>query len=103
MLTLALAVAFIVVTRLRRTPEVVGSAALITAWIVNAGLLLLFWVPMVLPLVNGWLPAEWYRPDLLVPVRPCRGALLWASDGGMKFGEVDDLWRHFADPRKDGA
>lgn len=104
MLTLALVVVFIVATRLRRAAEVAGGAALMTAWIVNAGLLLLFWVPIALPLVNGWLPAKQARPDLLVPVRPCRGALLWeSSDRGLDFGVVDDIWLHFADPRRSGA
>jgi hypothetical protein len=38
---------------------------------------------------------------LLVPVRPCRGALLWSSDGkALEFGAVDDIWVRFADPRK---
>lgn len=104
MLTLALVVLFVVVTRLRRMPEVVRHAALVTALIVNAGLLHLIWVPTILPFVNGWLPAVWHRPDLLVPVRPCRGALLWASgDRTLEFGVVDDIWLRFADPRKGGA
>jgi hypothetical protein len=82
----------------------VRGNALVAAWIINAGLSLLVWVPAVLPFVNGWIPAEWNRPDLLVPVRPCRGALLWASDdGGSTFGTVDDIWSHFADPRQGGA
>ncbi len=104
MLTLALVVLFIVVTRLRRMPAVVRLAALVTALMVNAGLLHLIWVPTTLPFVNGWLPDDWHRPDLLVPVRPCRGALLWESNGnGSKLGAVDDIWLRFADPRKGGA
>jgi hypothetical protein len=39
MLTLALVVLFVVVTRLRRTPEVARHAALVTALIVNTVLL----------------------------------------------------------------
>jgi hypothetical protein len=103
MLTLALVVLFVVVTRLRRMPEVVRLAALVTALIVNAGLLHLIWVPTILPFGNGWLPDDWHRPDLLVTVRPCRGALLWASSGKGQFGAVDDIWLRFADPRKGGA
>lgn len=103
MLTLALVVLFVVVTRLRRMPEVVRVAALVAALIVNAGLLHLIWVPTTLPFVNGWLPDDWHRPELLVTVRPCRGAVLWASSGKGQFGTVDDIWLRFADPRKGGA
>ena len=99
--TLALAVLFVVVTRLRRTPEVARHTALVTALIANVGLLFLVWVPMLFPFVNGWLPVDWNRPDLLVAVRPCRGAMLWgSSEKGPSFGVVDDIWTRFADPRK---
>jgi hypothetical protein len=104
MLTFALLVLFVFVTRLRRTPEIARHVALVTALIVNAGLLHLIWVLAVFPIVNGWLPAEWHRPDLLVAVRPCRGALLWApGNKSPEFGVVDDIWIRFADPRKGGA
>jgi hypothetical protein len=94
----------VVVTRLRRTPVVARHAALVTALIVNVVLLHSIWVLTVLPFANGWLPAEWHRPDLRVPVRPCRGAVLWASgDRAVEFGVVDDIWLRFADPQNGGA
>lgn len=104
MFTLALAVLFVVVTRLRQTPVVARHTALVTALIANVGLLHLIWVLAVFPFANGWMPAEWNRPDLLVAVRPCRGAMLWGADEkGAPFGVVDDLWIRFADPRKGDA
>lgn len=103
MLTLALVVVFIIVTRLRWTPGMARGNALAAAWIVNAGLLLPVWVLMIFPFVNRWIPAEWDRPDLLAAVRPCRGALLWDLRGRSDFGTVDDIWLRFADPRKGGA
>jgi hypothetical protein len=71
--------------------------------IVNAGLLHLFWAPLIEPF--GWRPMNRDRQDLLVPVRPCRGASVWAYSRRefLQIGTIDDIWLHFADPRNGKA
>ena len=96
---LFLTVGCIAVARLRRAPPITLHAALVTAAIVNAGLLHLFWVPRMEP--TQWMPIEKDRWDLLMPVRPCRGAIVWAFEnrGFEEIGTIDDIWLRFADPR----
>jgi hypothetical protein len=103
MLVLLLSIAFIAVTRARRTPQVTRQASLVVAMAVNAGLLLLFWVPMIMPF--DWSPMDRRGPGLFTPVRVCRGATVWMP-GPYDFtpiGTIDDIWLQFADPRKGNA
>ena len=97
-ITLALSVLFIVITRGR-------SAALVMAVFLNVGLLHLFWFVLITPLANDWRPLEWNRPELLMPVKVCGGASLWAYAGRnyADIGVVDDIWLRFADPRNGNA
>lgn len=108
--TFGLAALLIVVTRLRHTRPVVRASALIAAATLAGVVLHLHFLLMVLPMTNHWLPAEWQRPDLLVPFRSCRGALLWATSRNRagevrayEVARVDDVWLRFADPRLGGA
>jgi hypothetical protein len=64
-------------------------------------LLHLFWLVLIVPIGDDWHPSDWDRPDLLIPARACRGAVLWVY-GGRNYtdiGTIDDLWMQFADPR----
>jgi hypothetical protein len=103
MFLLLLSIAFIGVTRPRRAPEAARHASLVVATAVNAGLLLLYWVPMIMPL--EWYSTDWNRSELFVPVRACRGATVWAprGKGFIPIGTIDDIWLQFADPRKGNA
>ncbi|HYI07636.1 MAG TPA: hypothetical protein VEK57_01075 [Thermoanaerobaculia bacterium] len=101
--TLGLAALFLCITRLRRTPAIVRQSAFtVTATLIGI-LLHLWWVQAFVPMTNDWIPADWRRPDLLVPARPCRGAMLWIPhEWGMPAGRIDDVWLRFADPRRGG-
>jgi hypothetical protein len=105
MVTVVLGVLFVVITRLRQTPGITRRTALVTVAIVNAGLLHLFWFVVITPFDEGWRPFERDRPDLLIPVRPCRGAVVWAFTGRNyhDIGTIDDVWLRFADPRNGRA
>ena len=88
---------FLGVTSLRHTPPFTRRLASV-ALVVTCGVYLhLFWLMMVVPITDEWAPADWDRPDLLRPFRPCRGASLW--DGHIKLGRIDNLWTSFRDPR----
>jgi hypothetical protein len=105
-LTLASSVLFLAIATLRRTPSRTRHVALGTTVILNGVLLHLMWFQMFVPMTNRWLPIDWYRPDLLVPVRPCRGAVVWSRSPSGKdrdIGNIDDVWLRFADPRNAGA
>jgi hypothetical protein len=105
-----LAAVLICVVRLRRTPAVTRYAAFAVAATLTAVLLSIVWLMFVTPALNGWTPIE-RRADLLVPFRPCRGALLWTVFPGADgrevrthpYARIDDLWLEFRDPRKPGA
>lgn len=102
-LTLGLALLFVLVTRLRRTPETTRTVAHLTLAALPALLLPLFWLFAVIPASNRWFPNEWKREDLLVPFRPCRHALVWASPRGTRgvsypLARVDGIWSRFRDP-----
>jgi hypothetical protein len=105
-----LAGVFLCVVRMRRTPAVTRYAGLAVAATLTAVLPSIVWILLVAPAQNRWAPIEW-RTDLLVPFRPCRGALLWkvltSTDGGglrtHPYARIDDLWLEFRDPRTPGA
>jgi hypothetical protein len=99
--TLVLGVLLVAITRLRHAPGIARRTALVTVMIVNAGLLHLFWFVVITPFDDGWLPFDRDRPDLLIRVRPCRGAVVWAFTGRHydDIGTIDDVWLRFADPR----
>ena len=105
MVTLVLGVLFVAITRLRQTPGITRRTALVTVVIVNAGFLHLFLFVVITPFDVGWQPFERDRPDLLIPVRPCRGAVVWAFTGRNyhDIGTIDDVWLRFADPRNGRA
>jgi hypothetical protein len=75
--------------------------ALVIAAVLSGVLLQLHWLFLFLPPAAGWWPHDWRRADLLVPLRPCRGAMVWHVDDGHVFpeGRIDDVWRRFDDPR----
>ncbi|HEY0143641.1 MAG TPA: hypothetical protein VGF48_22310 [Thermoanaerobaculia bacterium] len=96
--TIALALLYAVVLRRERV------RALVPLMILCMVLLPLWWLQVVLPVSSHWLPAEWDRPDRLIPFRSCRGALLWrvpTRRGYMAQMElrIDELWERFDDPR----
>jgi hypothetical protein len=106
--TFVLAACFLCVTSLRRTPPGVRQAARTVAATLIGVVLILFWLQMILPMSNGWEPVRWDAPELLVPVRPCRGATLWQPSAKRlrfpyRFAVIDDVWLRFADPRANGA
>jgi hypothetical protein len=111
MVTFTLAALFLGVVCLRHTPAAVRQAARTVAATLAGVVLVLFWLQMVLPMSDGWFPAHYHQPELLMPFRPCRGALLWQMsrdryDGSLHahhFARIDDVWLHFADPRTNGA
>jgi hypothetical protein len=97
--TFVLAACFLCVTSLRRTPPSVRQAARTVAATLTGVVLILFWLQMILPMSNGWEPVRWDAPELLVPVRPCRGATLWQPSAKClrppyRFAVIDDVWLH---------
>lgn len=95
--SMLLAIALVVVTEMRRTP---GELRLTLRTIVATLALLLvhlLWIFSVFPSDEVWWPVR-RDPQMLVPLRPCRGALVW-RDSGWPHGRLDDLWLHFLDPR----
>jgi len=102
--TLALAGLYVAVAQLRHTRVETRRGALTIAVVVNGVLLHHVWLLMFLPLVHGWWPADSRRTDLLVPFRPCRGAMVLRVEEGrvLRYGRVDDVWLHFDDPRDPG-
>lgn len=111
MVTFTLAALFLCVVCVPHTPAGVRQAARTVAATLAGVVLTLFWLQMVLPMSDAWFPAHYNRPDLLVPFRPCHGALLWQTskdryDGSMdarQVARIDGVWLHFADPRTKGA
>lgn len=100
MITLAANGLLIIATRTRHTPDLTRRTASAAAVVVTGVYLHLFWLCLVVPLSDAWLPAEWERADLLRPVRLCRGATLWlAGDRAIRIGRIDDLWSNFIDSR----
>ena len=101
--TLALAVLFLAITRRCHTPADARQTALAVPMIVCSVLLSVYFLFVLMPMTNGWLPADWRRRDRLVPFRPCRGAILWEdADHLYAIARVDNIWLQFADPRKGG-
>jgi hypothetical protein len=104
--SLVLSLLYLVAASSRHAPPLAGRVAAV-ALIVLAGVYLhIVWIPMILPATNVGEPVDWQRPDLLIPFRPCRGALLWLarSDGKIiPMARIDDLWLRFADPRRGGT
>lgn len=100
-ITLTLAALYVAVTQNRRTRPATRYGALTVAAVLSGVLLHQAWLLMFMPVVRGWWPADMHRTDLLVPFRPCRGAMVWAveCDYVVPYGGVDDLWLHFDDPR----
>lgn len=87
--SIGLALLYAALTR-RHAPLVILCALLLPIW----------FLPFVLPYTGGWFPAEWDRPDLLIPYRPCRGAALWSREGSRPMMlRIDDIWEHFEHPR----
>jgi hypothetical protein len=104
--TMLLAAVLIVTTRQGRKRS---HAPLAMAAVLALVLAHLVWIILVFPIEDGWEPADRYRRDLLVPARPCRGALLWIVE---RYGDyeqpravarIDQVWSRFADPRDRGA
>ena len=100
--TLVLTAAYVAVVRLRHTRQATRHNALLLAVVLNALLLNLVWILAVFPPTRGWWPADWHRPELLGPFRPCRGAVLWWVDGdrAIPYVRIDDIWLRFEDPRR---
>lgn len=98
--TIGLALIFLAITQLPRTRAITRDVARVTLAVLGALLCCLNFLLFVMPYANVWSPADWHRPDLVVPFRPCRDALLWTPElGGFKdVGRVDDLWARFRDP-----
>ena len=107
-ITIAAHALFVVVAAARHTPNLTRRVAFGAAAVTCALYLHLCWLCLVFPAVDGWHPAEWDRPHLLLAVRPCRGATLVdrKSNGAGTFaypvGRIDDLWLAFRDPRSGG-
>jgi hypothetical protein len=105
-LCLALSLLYLFASSLRHAPQLTGRVAAV-ALIVLAGVYLhIIWIPMILPATNDWEPLDWQRAELLIPFRPCRGALLWVTrpDGRViPIARIDDLWLRFVDPRTGGT
>jgi hypothetical protein len=105
--SLRMLVVIVMLTLALSALHVVWSREIASAVILNATLLLLVWLPVLLPIGNRWSPLAWQRPELLVAARPCRGALLWqvTTRSGMvlEVGTIDDIWSRFADPRRGRA
>lgn len=91
----------ILATTGRHTPAFTRALALSAAAVSCAITLHFFWLIAIFPATNTWFPGDWDRADLLIPVRPCRGAALWSTDLHL-IGFVDDLWLSFRDPRAGG-
>jgi hypothetical protein len=100
-LTIGLALIFLAVTQLPRTRAITRNVARVTLAALPALLVPLIFLLFVVPFANLWGPADWRRPDLMVPFRPCRDAVLWSpKPGGFHdLGRVDDLWTRFRDPK----
>jgi hypothetical protein len=95
--TVALSCLFCVTVRAGTARRV----SLVIAAVLYGTLLSVFWMFVITPLTPPWWPADFDRPDLLVPVRPCRGAMLWRKRRE-EFVSIDDVWLRFADPRDGG-
>jgi hypothetical protein len=110
LVTMGLSAAFLAVTWMRHTPSLVRETSRVTVAVLAAILANLVWWHWFLPPSNRWDPVDWQRSDLLVPFRPCRGALVWqaARLGDVRhipIGRIDDVWLHLVDggARDDGA
>ena len=106
MATFALCAVFMMVASMRHSPLLVRYVAR-ASLVVFAGVLLhLYLLMLFIPEQNGWVPADFHRTDLLMPLRSCRGALVWVEAGSgqyVSYARIDDLWSRFADPRTPGA
>jgi len=110
--TLLLAAVFLGVTHGPRTPGSARAAALTVAVTLGFLLVHIVWILLVFPLPpHEWPPPGRDRLDLLVPFRPCRGAIVWAvtrspyhdQPSVYAFARVDEVWSRFLDPRRGGA
>jgi hypothetical protein len=71
------------------------------------GLLLhLWWIQGIFPMTNRWVLPVGNQDELLVAVRPCRGAMLWEPGDSRRYarevGLLDGVWLRFADRRNGG-
>jgi hypothetical protein len=108
-ITFLLAALFIAVTRLRHTRPATRHVALTVGATVAGLMLQLFWFFLFIPFDVHWRESGARRDDLLIPFRPCRGAVLYQTTHYGRhttvddIGRIDDLWLHFLDPRRNGA
>jgi hypothetical protein len=104
MVTYALCAVFVMVTGTRRTPLLTRQVCRAVIYVLTGLLFNLYVLFVVLPITNGWSPADWERTELLIAFRPCREAVVWLETSGadrrwLPYGRIDGVWGRFSDPR----